>query len=261
MVLGEDCFMSGEGRSRTEIGLPGLQLELLKAVQKVNPNIVLVLMNGRPLTLEWENENIPAILETWHLGNESGDAIADVLFGDFNPSGKLTVSFPRNVGQCPIYYNPKSTGRPSTNEHDAGMVFYSHYTDVEKTPLFPFGYGLSYSNFNYSDLKLNKLKLGSNDTLLASIEVTNTSKIDGEEIVQLYIHDIASLETRPVKELKAFKKVFIKAGETQKIYFKLTSIDFAYYRGEEFVTEAGDFTVMIGANSEKVSSKNFELLD
>lgn len=261
MVLGEDCFMSGEGRSRTEIGLPGLQLELLKAVQKVNPNIILVLMNGRPLTLEWENENIPAILETWHLGNESGDAIADVLFGDYNPSGKLTVSFPRNVGQCPIYYNHKSTGRPSTNEHDAGMVFYSHYTDAEKTPLFPFGYGLSYSNFDYSNLKLDKLKMGSKDTLLASIQVKNTSNVDGEEIVQLYIHDIASLETRPVKELKAFKKVFIKAGETQKVDFKLTSINLAYYRGNEFVTEAGDFTVMIGTNSEEVSSKTFELLD
>jgi beta-glucosidase len=261
MVLGEDCFMSGEGRSRTSIGLPGLQLEMLKAVQKVNPNIVLVLMNGRPLTLEWESQNIPAIVETWHLGNESGNAIADVLYGDYNPSGKLTVSFPRNVGQCPIYYNHRSTGRPTTNEHDAGMVFYSHYTDSEKTPLFPFGYGLSYSNFKYSDLKLSNDKIKMGETIEVQISVQNTSKIDGEEIVQLYIHDIAALETRPVKELKSFQKIKLKAGEAKTLTFKLTNSDLGYYRADGFVTEAGVFKVFVGGNSRDVFEKQFELID
>lgn len=261
MVLGEDCFMSGEGRSKTEIGLPGLQLDLLKAVFQVNTNIVLVLMNGRPLTLEWENEHVPAILETWQLGNQSGEAIAQVLFGDYNPSGKLTVSFPRNVGQCPIYYNHKSTGRPITNAHDAGMVFYAHYTDSEKTPLFPFGFGLSYSTFEYTDLKISKPQMGANDTLQVTIIVENTSLVAGEEVIQLYIHDLAAMETRPIKELKKFKKVAFKAGETKTISFQIVSSDLGYYRGDEFVSEAGEFEVFVGTNSRDVLTQSFELQD
>ena len=261
LVLGEDCFMSGEGRSRTEIGLPGLQLEMLKAIHKVNPNIVLVLMNGRPLTIEWESENVPAIVEAWHLGSESGNAIADVLYGDFNPSAKLTVSFPRNVGQCPIYYNRKSTGRPSTNAHDSGMVFYSHYTDSEKTPLYPFGFGLSYSTFAYSDLELDKDKMSVNDTLTITINVENTSEVAGEEIVQLYIQDIASMETRPIKELKGFEKVFFEAGEEKEISFQLSASDLGYYRAEQFVIEPGDFNVFVGSSSDDVQVKQFDLLD
>ena len=253
--------MSGEGRSRTEIGLPGLQLEMLKAIHKVNPNIVLVLMNGRPLTIEWESENVPAIVEAWHLGSESGNAIADVLYGDFNPSAKLTVSFPRNVGQCPIYYNRKSTGRPSTNAHDSGMVFYSHYTDSEKTPLYPFGFGLSYSTFAYSDLELDKDKMSVNDTLTITINVENTSEVAGEEIVQLYIQDIASMETRPIKELKGFEKVFFEAGEEKEISFQLSASDLGYYRAEQFVIEPGDFNVFVGSSSDDVQVKQFDLLD
>lgn len=258
MTLGEDCFMSGEGRSRTEIGLPGLQLELLKAVHKVNPNIVLVLMNGRPLTLEWENENIPAILETWHLGTRSGDAIASVLYGDYNPSGKLTMSFPRNVGQCPIYYNRKNTGRPTAGGE---MVFYAHYQDVEKTALFPFGHGLSYTSFSYSNLTLSQDSISTKDTLNVKITIKNTGSVKGEEVAQLYIRDIASKQTRPIKELKGFKKFALKAGEERTISFELSSNELGYFFDEKFVVEPGTFEVFVGTNSRDVLSSSFKLTE
>ena len=194
MVLGEHGFQSGEARSRTQLGLPGLQLDLLKEVFKVNQNVVLILMNGRPLTITWETENIPAILETWQLGSQTGNAIGDVVFGKYNPSGKLPMTFPRSIGQVPIYYNHYSTGRPDLEPN----VFWSHYSDEKNEPLFPFGYGLSYTTFDYSDLEIDT---SNQENIEVSVTVTNTGKIEGEEVVQLYIHDKVASITRPVKEL------------------------------------------------------------
>jgi len=258
MVLGEDCYMTGEGRSQTEIDMPGVQLDLLKAVYAVNKNIVLVLMNGRPLVLNWENENIPAILETWHLGNESGNAIADVLFGDYNPSGKLTVSFPRAVGQCPIAYNHLNTGHAIQSDR---LVFYSHYTDQSNEPLFPFGYGLSYSTFEYSDIVLSDSIMKMNGEIKVSVTVTNTSTVEGKETVQLYIRDIYAELTRPVKELKGFQQIILKAGESKKVEFTLTKNDLGYYNNAyEYVTEIGDFYVFIGTNSRDVKTAAFSVV-
>ncbi len=258
MVLGEPAYMSGEGRSRSNIGLPGVQLDLLKEVYKVNKNIVLVLMNGRPLTLEWEHENIPTILETWHLGSEAGNAIADVITGQVNPSGKLTMSFPRNVGQVPIYYNHKTSGRPSTAP---GQVFYTHHTDVDNSPLFPFGFGLSYSEFEYGELKLSKKALeAENDSIVVSIAVSNKSKVDGNEIVQLYIQDEVGSITRPVKELKGFEKVAIAAGETKQVSFTIKPENLAYYRRDfTYGTEPGSFKVQMDASSAVSNFKIFTL--
>ena len=254
MVLGEHGFHSGEARSRTDIGLPGLQQELLEEVYKVNKNIVLVLMNGRPLALPWAAENIPAIVETWHLGTQSGNAIADVLFGEYNPSGKLPMSFPRSVGQCPIYYNKFNTGRPVNAEKN---VFWSHYTDEENDPLYPFGFGLSYSEFVYSDLKVDD---SDQKNIKVSVKIANTSDIDGEEVVQLYIHDKAASIVRPVKELKGFEKINIKAGEAKTITFSLTNEELGFYNGEGiFMVEPGEFDVMIGTSSEEGLTGSFEL--
>lgn len=257
MNLGEPAYMSGEGRSRSDIGLPGLQLELLKEVYKVNRNIVLVLMNGRPLTLLWESENIPAIVEAWHLGSMAGHAIADVLTGKYNPSAKLTMSFPRSVGQVPVYYNHKNTGRPETAP---GMVFYSHHMDVDRSPLYPFGYGLSYSSFSYSPVTLSDSELQSGKTIHASVSVTNSSAVDGEEIVQLYIRDKIGSITRPVLELKGFQKAMIKAGETRKFDFIITEELLAFYRKDfSYGTEPGDFEIFIGTNSSQLQSAAFTL--
>ncbi len=253
MVLGEHGFMSGEGRSRANIDLPGVQQELLEAVYKVNKNIVLVLMNGRPLALPWAAENIPTIVEAWQLGTQSGNAIADVLFGTYNPSGKLTMSFPRSVGQCPIYYNHFSTGRPDVKKE----VFWSHYTDEENSPLFPFGYGLSYSEFAYSDLKVDD---SDQKNIKVSVKVANTSDVDGEEVVQLYIHDKAASVVRPVKELKGFEKIALKAHEEKVVEFVLTDKELGFYDGEgNYKVEAGAFDVMVGTNSEDVLTTNFVL--
>lgn len=260
MVLGEDCFQSGEGRSRTEIGLPGVQLELLKEVHKVNKNIVLVLMNGRPLTLSWEDENIPTIVEAWHLGSGSGNAIAEVLYGKYNPSGKLTMSFPRNVGQCPIYYNIKNTGRPTQNAHDADMVFFSHYSDSRKDALYPFGHGLSYSTFEYGDITLSESQIKADANITVSTSITNTSSIDGEEVAQLYIRDMVSRATRPIKELKGFKKVMIPAGETVNVIFELTPEELSYYREGKQIVEPGDFKVFIGGSSDNVKENSFTVI-
>ncbi len=259
MVLGETAYMSGEARSRADIGLPGLQLELLQEVYKVNKNIILVLMNGRPLAIPWEAEHIPAIVETWHLGSEAGNAIADVLTGAYNPSGKLPMTFPRTVGQLPLYYNHKTTGRATA---DSGLVFYTHHADVENTPLYPFGFGLSYSTFEYTNLVLDKKQLIKNEAITVSITVKNVSKIDGEEVVQLYIQDVVGSITRPVKELKGFKKVFIKSGELLTIEFNISTDNLAFYRKDfTYGTELGKFRVFVGGNSRDVLLAEFELME
>ena len=239
--------------------MPGVQQELLEAVFKVNPNIVLVLNNGRPLTITWADENIPAIVEAWQLGTQTGNAVAQVLYGDYNPSGKLPMSFPRNVGQCPIYYNFHNTGRPTNSE---GNVFWSHYTDVEKTPQFPFGFGLSYTTFEYKNLKLDKSTYSKGEKVNVSVELTNTGNFDGKETVQLYIRDLVGSVTRPVKELKGFQKVLIKKGATQTVTFELSVDDLKFYNSDlQFVAEPGKFEVFVGTNSDTTEKVEFELVN
>ncbi|WP_410548922.1 beta-glucosidase BglX [Allomuricauda sp. F6463D] len=251
MVLGEHGFQSGEGRSRTQLGLPGLQLELLKEVYKVNQNVVLVLMNGRPLAITWEAENIPTILETWQLGSQTGNAIADVVFGEYNPSGKLPMTFPRSVGQVPIYYNHFSTGRPDPQPN----VFWSHYSDEKNEPLFPFGYGLSYTTFDYSDLKIDA---SDQENIKVSVTVTNTGKIQGEEVIQLYIRDKVASVTRPVKELKGFQKINVAPNSSKKVIFTLTNQELGFYNHNyDFVVEPGEFDILVGTNSQKGLQANF----
>lgn len=257
MVLGEVGFQSGEGRSRANIDLPGVQQELLEAVYKANPNIVLVLNNGRPLALPWADANIPAIVEAWQLGTENGNAVAQVLYGDYNPSGKLPMTFPRSVGQLPIYYNQKTTGRPVENGTDS--VFWSHYTDEKNTPLYPFGYGLSYSKFEYSGLKVSSSSFSSNGKITVSVNVKNTSKVDGKEVVQLYLKDLIGSVTRPMKELKGFEMVSLKANETKTVTFTIDSklIEF-YTANNKWEAEPGDFKVFIGGSSDATLSGDFE---
>jgi len=253
-VMGEAAEMSGESASRSDISLPGSQKELLEALLKTGKPVVLVLFTGRPLILNWENENIPAILNVWFGGSTAGQAIADVVFGELNPSGKLPVTFPQNVGQIPIYYNHKNTGRP-LGESEWFKKFLSNYLDVTNDPLYPFGYGLSYTSFTYSDLKLDQNKLTGNQTLKASIDVTNSGKYDGAEVVQLYIRDLVGSMTRPVKELKGFQKVWIKAGETKTVTFDITPEDLKFYNYDlQYDWEAGDFVIMAGGNSRDVKS-------
>lgn len=257
MVLGEHGFQSGEGRSRTSLDLPGVQQELLEEIYKVNPNIVLVLNNGRPLALPWAAEKIPAIVEAWQLGTQSGNAIAQVLYGDYNPSGKLPMSFPRNVGQCPIYYNFHNTGRPTNSE---GNVFWSHYTDVEKTPQFPFGFGLSYTTFEYKNLKLDKETYTKGEKVNVSVELTNTGNFDGKEVVQLYIRDVTASLSRPVKELKGFELVELKKGETKTIRFTLTENELGFFDNDgNYIVEPGTFKVFVGTNSDEVKETEFVL--
>jgi len=261
LAMGEDCWQSGEGRSQTDIGLKGDQMDLMYELLKVNKNIVVTLMNGRSLAIPELDEKIPAILEVWHLGSEAGNAIADVLFGDYNPSGKLPVSFPRNVGQCPIYYNHKNGGRPVTNTHDAGLVFWSHYTDSPNTPLYPFGYGLSYTSFEYNDLTLSTAEMNSNGEISASIKVKNTGKVSGQEIVQMYIRDYVGSVTRPVKELKGFERITLKPGEEREVRFTISNETLSYYRADlSFGSEPGQFDVMIGGNSQKTLMTDFRLV-
>ena len=245
MVLGEIGYQSGEGRSRTELGLPGVQQELLEAIYKVNKNIVLVLNNGRPLVLNWHEEHLPAIVEAWQLGTQSGNAIAQVLYGDYNPSGKLPMSFPRAVGQIPIYYNYKNTGRPTLPA--PGKVFWSHYQDVENTPLYPFGYGLSYTTFEYSNLQA---KAVSDKQVSVSVTLKNSGKFTGKEVVQLYIKDHYATVTRPVRELKGFELVSLEPNESKEISFTLTEKELGFYNNQgDFVLELGDFSIFIGGDS------------
>lgn len=258
-ALGESSEYSGESSSRSEIGIPDIQQRLLKELLKTGKPVVLVLFTGRPLTLTWENENVPAILNVWFGGTEAAYAIGDVLFGDVNPSGKLTTTFPQNVGQIPLYYNHKNTGRPLA-DGKWFEKFRSNYLDVSNDPLYPFGYGLSYSKFDYSDVKLSSTQIDANGELTASVTVTNKSKVDGAEVVQLYIRDVVGSVTRPVKELKGFEKVFIKAGESKTVNFKITPEMLKFYDYDlNFVFEPGDFDVMIGGNSRDVKNARFTL--
>ena len=255
LALGENRMMSGEAASRTNISLPGLQMKLAEAVIKTGKPVAVVLFNGRPLAIPELNKITPAILETWFGGTEAGNGIADVLFGDVNPSGKLTMTFPLNVGQIPVFYNTKNTGRP-INPDNPHEKYKSNYLDSPNTPLYPFGYGLSYTSFNYSDIKLNKESFGMNDRIIASVDVTNTGVMDGEEIVQLYVRDMVGDVTRPVKELKGFKKIHLNKGETVTVAFTISPEDLAYYhQNMSFSADTGDFELFIGTNSEETKNK------
>ena len=253
-ALGESSEMSGESSSRTNIDIPQTQKKLLAALLKTGKPVVLVLFAGRPMTLTWEQANVPAILNVWFGGSEAGNAIADVLFGDVNPSGKLSTTFPQNIGQVPLFYNHKNTGRP-LGEGRWFEKFKSNYLDVTNEPLYPFGFGLSYSNFTYSDITVSSKNLKGNQTLTATVTVTNNSKKDGKEVVQLYIRDLVGSSTRPVKELKGFQKVLIKAGESKRVSFSITPNDLKFYNYDlKYDWEAGDFNIMIGGNSRDVKT-------
>ncbi len=256
-VLGEASEMTGEAASRTSLNIPGSQRELLKALVKTGKPVVLVIMSGRPLTLVMENEIATSILQAWHPGTEAGNAVADVLFGNYNPAGKLSMTFPRSVGQVPVYYNHKNTGRPM----DPNNKFSTKYLDESNDPLFPFGYGLSYTSFSYSNISLSKNEMKAAETITVSVTVTNTGNFAGEEVVQLYVRDMAASIARPVKELKGFQKISLKAGESKTISFKLTVEDLKFYNSDlKFVAEPGDFKVFVGGNSRDVKEAAFKLL-
>ena len=257
LVLGEGENMSGEASSRSNIDLPGLQNELLKAAVEAGTPAVLVLMNGRPLTIGWAAGHVPAILETWFLGVQTGNAVADVLFGDVNPSGKLPVTFPRSLGQIPLYYNHKNTGRPFSEKEK----YTSKYFDSPNTPLFPFGYGLSYTTFFYSNLTVNRPKIGMNDSVVVSVEVKNTGKLAGVEVAQLYVRDVVASVTRPVKELKAFRRVALQPGESKTISFTLNPTELTFYDLHmKRVVEPGFFKVYVGGNSVDGLETDFEFV-
>jgi beta-glucosidase len=258
-ALGESAEMTGESASRSNIEIPQAQKDLLNALLKTGKPVVLVLFTGRPLALKWEAENVPAILNVWFGGSEAGNAIADVLFGDINPSGKLTTTFPQNVGQVPLYYNHKNTGRPL--EGKWFQKFRSNYLDVSNDPVYPFGYGLSYTTFQYSDVKLSKTQMHPNDKITATVTVTNTGAREGKETVQLYIRDMVGSVTRPVKELKGFQKIPLKAGESKIVSFTIGIDDLKFYNSDlKWVAEPGDFKVMIGTSSADVKEAAFTLL-
>lgn len=255
IAVGETAEMSGEAASRTSLDLPGRQLELIQAIHALDKPYVIVLMNGRPLTINWLADNSPAILETWFAGTQAGPAIADVLFGDVNPGGKLPVTFPRSIGQVPFYYNHKSTGRPPTDQK-----YTSKYLDVAVTPLFPFGYGLSYTQFKFGRPQLSAATISPEGQLTVSVEVENTGKRAGDEVVQLYIRDQAASVTRPVKELKGFQRITLQPGEKQNVQFKLTSEHLGFYdRNMRFVVEPGEFRVMVGPDSENLLEASFQV--
>lgn len=257
-VVGESRNMSGEASSRATLDLSGVQEDLLKELHKTGKPIVVVLMNGRPLTIPWLQENIPAIVEAWYPGISAGSAVADILFGDVNPSGKLTVTFPRYVGQVPIYYNHKNTGRP----HDPKNHYTSYYMDLENTPLYPFGFGLSYTTFEYSNLTLDKKEIKKNESLKVSVDVKNTGSREGKEVVQLYIRDLVGSVTRPVKELKDFTKISLKPGETKHVEFTITPDKLKFYDiNMNYVVEPGDFKVFVGTNSVDVKEANFKVVE
>jgi beta-glucosidase len=260
-ALGESAEMSGESSSRTELGIPSVQKELLDALLKTGKPVVLVLFTGRPLVLVEESQKVAAILNVWFPGTEAGLAITDVLFGDESPSGKLTATFPRSVGQIPIFYNHKNTGRPLGNNEGKFEKFKTNYIDERNEPLFPFGFGLSYTSFSYSNLKISNSKLNSNGKIIASVDITNIGNYDGKEVVQLYIRDIVGSVTRPVKELKGFQKIFLKKGEKQTVSFEISVEDLKFYNSDlEFVAEPGMFDVFIGTNSATTEKVQFELV-
>ena len=236
-----------------------MQHTLLEALLKTGKPVVLTLFTGRPLTLNWEQEHVPAILNVWFGGSEAAYAIGDVLFGDVNPSGKLTMTFPKNVGQIPLFYNHKNTGRPLA-EGKWFEKFRSNYLDVDNEPLYPFGYGLSYTNFQYSDIALSTPTLGKDGSVTAVVTVTNTGKYDGAEVVQLYIRDLVGSITRPVRELKGFNKIFLRAGESKTVSFTITRDLLRFYDYDmNYVAEPGDFNIMIGGNSQTVKTAKLTL--
>jgi len=257
-VVGEASEMSGESASRSDIGLPQSQKNLIEALAKTGKPLVLVIMSGRPLTLTRENELANAMLEVWFQGHEAGNSIADVLFGNYNPSGKLTMSFPRNVGQIPVYYNHKNTGRPQS----AGnwQKFRSNYLDVANSPLFPFGYGLSYTTFSYSDVQLSQSQMKPTEKITATVTVTNTGNYDGEEVVQLYIRDMVASVTQPVKKLKGFQKIFLKKGESKQVRFNIGLEELKFFNSDlKWIAEPGAFKLFIGTNSDDVKEASFTL--
>ena len=256
LVVGESRKMSGEAASRAKLCLPGIQEELVEKLTEIGKPVVVVLMNGRPLTIDWISQNVPAVLETWFLGCQGGNAIADVLFGKYNPSGKLTTTFPRSVGQVPLFYNHMNTGRPPKKDER----YSSKYLDMPFTPLYPFGYGLSYTTFKFSNIKVDKSKMSKNDSLVVSVEIKNTGSFAGTEIAQLYIRDLVASVTRPVKELKGFKRVFLNPNEEKTIMFKITPGMLEFYNINMHKTiEPGKFNVMIGGSSEDVISTSFKV--
>jgi beta-glucosidase len=258
-ALGESAEMSGESSSRSNIELPDAQKTLLMELVKTGKPVVLVLLTGRPLAIKWESEHVPAILNTWFGGSEAGFATADVLFGKLNPSGKLTTTFPQNVGQLPIYYAHHNTGRPLP-EGKWFQKFRSNYLDVSNEPVYPFGYGLSYTKFTYSNMSISSSTLTPAGALTASITVTNSGNMDGKEVVQLYIRDMVGSITRPVKELKGFQKISLRAGESRTVSFRITAEDLLFYISElKYVAEPCEFRVMIGTNSRYLSEKTFIL--
>ncbi len=257
-AMGESSEMSGESSSRTDIGIPDVQKRLLAELLKTGKPVVLVLFAGRPMTLVWEQANVPAILNVWFGGSEAATAIADVVFGDVNPSGKLSSTFPRSVAQIPVYYNHLNTGRPASD--NGFQKFRSNYLDEKNAPLYPFGFGLSYTQFSYSDIKLSSAMMTSNTEITASVTVTNTGKTDGAEVVQLYIRDLVGSVSRPVKELKGFQKIKLKAGESKAVTFKITTELLKFYNSMlEHVAEPGDFELMIGSSSNDVKTVKFTL--
>lgn len=256
LVLGEHGLLSGEGRSRSQLDLPGVQQELLEAVYNVNPNVVLILQNGRPLVIPWAAKHIPAIIEGWHLGTQSGNALAQVLYGDYNPSGKLPMTFPRSVGQIPLYYYHKTTGRPAANEPES--VFWSHYMDEENTPQYPFGFGLSYSKFDYSSVSLSKTSFMNNESITASVTVTNSSNRAGKEVVQLYIQDLVGSTTRPVKQLKGFELIELQPNESKTVTFTIKQDMLQFFSANrKWEAETGHFNVFIGTNSSETKNASF----
>lgn len=256
IVLGENAFETGEGRSRTSIGLPGVQQDLLEKIYKANKNTVLILMNGRPLTINWAAKNIPAILETWQLGTQAGNAIAQVVYGDYNPSGKLPITFPKNVGQIPIYYNHLNTGRP--DKPNDNQVWWSHYSDVSNAPLYPFGYGLSYTTFSYSNLRKSNESFNKNGEINFKVDVKNTGTRAGEEVVQWYLHDLFGSLVRPVRELKGFNKISLKPNETKTISFTVDKKTISYFTAnKKWEAEPGDFKLFVGGNSNAKLSADF----
>jgi beta-glucosidase len=258
VIVGESAEMSGEAASRSSLDLPGRQLDLIKAIHATGKPYVVVLMNGRPLTINWVAENSPAILETWFAGTQAGNAISDVLFGDVNPGGKLPVTFPRSVGQIPIYYNHKNTGRPP----DVSNKYTSKYLDVPVTPLYPFGYGLSYTQFQLTNLQLSARSIRTDGRLTASVEVENTGKRAGDEVVQLYVRDMAASRTRPVRELKGFERITLKAGEKRRVVFTLAPEHLGFYNSEmRFLVEPGQFKVFVGNSSVGGLEASFEVTE
>ncbi len=254
MTLGEGHAMSGEAKSRSNLHFSGVQEDLLKEIAKTGKPIVLMINAGRPLVFDWAADNIPTIVYTWWLGTEAGNSVADVLFGNINPGGKLPMTFPRTEGQIPVYYNHYNTGRPAKNDTDRNYV--SAYIDLDNDPKFPFGYGLSYTQFKYADMKLSSTDLKGNQTLTITVNVSNTGDYDGEEVVQLYIRDLVGKVVRPVKELKGFQKVLIRKAERKTISFTLTPEDLKFYDDElNYDWEAGDFDIMVGPDSQNVQTK------